>query len=46
MIFCGVAGNSKDHTHNGDDDNNNDDDTEVFFGVNDARLIRKLSFSF
>lgn len=46
MIFCDVAGNSKDHTHNGDDDNNNDDDADVFFGVNDARWIRKLSFSY
>ncbi|XP_011156568.2 uncharacterized protein LOC105193712 isoform X2 [Solenopsis invicta] len=43
MIFCGVAGNSKDHTHNGDDDNNNDDDTEVFFGVNDARYYNVSS---
>ncbi|XP_012525011.2 uncharacterized protein LOC105830310 isoform X2 [Monomorium pharaonis] len=41
MIFCDVAGNSKDHTHN--DDDNNDDDAEVFFGENDARYYNVSS---
>lgn len=45
MVYCGLASNSK---NNGDDDNSNDDDdtAEVFFGVDDARWMRKLSFYF
>lgn len=37
MVYCGLAGNSK--NHNGDDNNSNDDDdsAEVFLGVDDAR---------
>lgn len=44
MVYCGLTGgNSK--NHNGNDDNSNDDDdsAEVFLGVDDARLIKKLS---
>lgn len=41
MVYCGLTGNSK---NNGNDDNSNDDDdsAEVFLGVDDARLIKKL----
>lgn len=43
MVYCGLAGNSKDH--NGNDDNSNDDDdtAEVFFGVDDARYYNVSS---
>jgi len=43
MIYCGVASNSKDQ-NDGDDDNSDDDTAEVFFGVDDARLIRLSLF--
>lgn len=41
MVYCGLTGNSK---NNGNDDNSNDDDdsAEVFLGVDDARLIKKI----
>lgn len=37
MVYCGLAGNSKEH--NDDNSNDDDDSAEVFFGVDDARLI-------
>ncbi|XP_012228798.1 uncharacterized protein stumps isoform X1 [Linepithema humile] len=43
MVYCGLAGNSK--NHNGDDNNSNDDDdsAEVFLGVDDARYYNLSS---
>lgn len=42
MVYCGLTGNSK---NNGNDENNSNDDddsAEVFLGVDDARLIKKI----
>jgi len=46
MIYCGVASNSKDQPNDDNNSNDDDDTAEVFFGVDDARLISKLSFYF
>lgn len=47
MIYCGVESNSK-NQNDGDNDNSNDDDdtAEVFFSMDDARLIRQLLLYF
>jgi len=44
MVYCGLAGNSRDHDDDDDNSDNNDDDdnTEVFLNADNARLTRKL----
>ncbi|XP_011862378.1 PREDICTED: phosphoinositide 3-kinase adapter protein 1 [Vollenhovia emeryi] len=43
MVYCGLAGNSKDHNGNNDNSNDDDDTAEVFFGVDDARYYNVSS---
>lgn len=42
MVYCGLAGNSKDRYSDVDDDD--DDTAEVFLSANDARLVKESSF--
>lgn len=44
MVYCGLTGKNRNGDNNDNHVDDDDDTAEVFLGINDARLVRKIVF--